>query len=57
VRDVRTGERTPLDLTDDRSWTVRMWADDDHVLVARGTAGKSADVVSCDATTGVCEPG
>ena len=56
VRDVRTGQRTPLGLPHDRTWTVRMWADDQHVLVARRTAGKPSDVVSCDTTTGVCEP-
>jgi hypothetical protein len=52
VRDVRTGERTALRLPDDdRRWTVRMWADDTHVLVSRGN-----DVISCDVSTGECVP-
>jgi hypothetical protein len=51
VRDLRTGERTPLDVPPDTSWSVRMWADDGHVLLARGD-----EVVSCDATTGECVP-
>jgi hypothetical protein len=61
VRDLRTGERTPLDLTADRRWAVRMWAvrmwaDDSHVLVARASETGAPDVVSCDATTGACTP-
>jgi hypothetical protein len=56
VRDRRTGERTPLDLTGDRRWAARMWADDDHVLVVRGSGAGPPDVVSCDATTGACGP-
>jgi hypothetical protein len=54
IRDLRTGERTTLKLTPDRRWSVRMWADDVHVLVARGGEGSTPDVVSCDATTGEC---
>ncbi|MEO6510615.1 MAG: hypothetical protein ABIO16_06465, partial [Nocardioides sp.] len=56
VRDLRTGGRTTLDLPLDRRWSVRMWSDDDHVLVARGEDGPAPVVVSCDVATGECVP-
>jgi len=56
VRDMRTGERTPLDLPIDHRWRVRVWEDDDHVLVSR-TLGPGEDLVRCEAATGMCDPG
>ena len=50
VRDTRTGERTALDLPADGGWSVRMWEDDDTVVVSRA----DREIARCDATTGAC---